>query len=113
MKQLFAIVFSIFTTQSLAQNFGQLDYTFGDSGIVKTTMEFYDIKGIDINVLPNGRSIVLATSPNLGGSGEVAIMKYNTDGGLDTSWGTEGILAGYLFEADTYNYYYASMVITS
>jgi uncharacterized delta-60 repeat protein len=71
---------------------GSLDTTFGTDGIVTTTIgpDFDAAYGVVIQ--SDGKIVVTGTSSNVTGS-DVAIVRYNTDGSLDTTFGTGGIVA--------------------
>lgn len=70
---------------------GSLDNSFGGIGIVYIQDdEIYEIN--NLMVLPNGQLVLLGTKPNfLPGAGELALIKLNTDGSLNGSFGTAGI----------------------
>ncbi len=70
---------------------GDLDSSFGDDGIVTT-----DIGGTDDSDMANGVAIqndgkiVAAGSGGNGGGNDFSVVRYNTDGSLDSSFGTNG-----------------------
>ena len=70
---------------------GSLDTTFGTGGIVTTpTGSGYDIAYV-LGIQPDGR-ILAAGSSHYGSNYDFALVRYNTDGSLDTTFGTGGIV---------------------
>jgi len=73
---------------------GSLDTTFdGDGKIVTSvgTSNYYDHDiANSVAIQPDGK-IVVAGSDNGSGAGDYALVRYNTDGSLDTTFGGDGI----------------------
>ncbi len=69
-------------------SYGSLDSGFGTKGIAYTSLSLS--KNILIKVLPDGKIILTGVQPGPGE--EVNIMRFNTDGTLDSSYGTKGIV---------------------
>jgi uncharacterized delta-60 repeat protein len=70
---------------------GSLDTTFGTGGIVTTSVgSGYDI-AYSLVIQPDGR-ILAAGSSHYGSNYNFALVRYNTDGSLDTTFGTGGIV---------------------
>ena len=71
---------------------GNLDPTFGTSGIVKTQIGSYGsvayALAIDELLLPNRKIVVAGYSYN-GNNNDFAVVRYNTDGSLDTTFGPD------------------------
>jgi uncharacterized delta-60 repeat protein len=67
---------------------GNLDGSFGNSGIVSTsvTSSFDSINGLAVQ--PDGKIV----AAGLGDGGDVALARYNTNGTLDTSFDGDGIV---------------------
>lgn len=65
---------------------GAADSTFGTGGIV-TTMLGQESQASDILVQPDGKIIAVGNS-----DGEVTLVRYNTDGTLDTGFGASGVV---------------------
>ena len=72
---------------------GSLDPTFGTGGLVTTTL------GGENNTIANataiqsdGKILVAGSIPDSQGFGEPGVARYNTDGSLDYSFGTGGIV---------------------
>ena len=76
---------------------GSLDKTFGDKGLVTTTIGQGWSSPSGIHVLEDGKFLVAGTATNLpsgyGGSEFFAIAKYNIDGSLDSSFGLNGVVS--------------------
>lgn len=71
---------------------GTLDLTFGTGGIVTTNISGSDI-AFAIAIQADGKIVVAGTSSCLGtGLCDFALARYNTDGTLDQSFGTGGIV---------------------
>jgi uncharacterized delta-60 repeat protein len=91
---IFSILF-IASTQAAAQA-GQLDPTFGQGGIVTT--DFANQTGQSniaaanaVTIQPDGKILVCGGAPTTTGFPTAAVARYNTDGSLDTGFGTAGI----------------------
>jgi uncharacterized delta-60 repeat protein len=69
---------------------GTIDNTFDTDGIVTTTITSYDDAAYDAALQSDGK-IVLAGYTS-GDTYDVALMRYNTDGSLDNTFGTGGIV---------------------
>jgi uncharacterized delta-60 repeat protein len=86
-----AVVVIASSTLALAQA-GQLDSTFGTGGIFTTNYSQYDVT-IDsaIAIQSDGKIVLGGTIPN-GSSQVAALLRLNTNGTLDSSFGTGGIV---------------------
>ena len=67
---------------------GTLDNTFGTSGIVKTDVDNSDDFANSAALQSDGKIVVTGTSGF--GNGDFIVVRYNTDGTLDNSFGTSG-----------------------
>jgi uncharacterized delta-60 repeat protein len=71
---------------------GSLDTTFNTTGIVTTavgtSLEYCDAVAIQ----PDGKIVAAGTSYSNGGQEFFALVRYNTDGSLDTTFNTTGIV---------------------
>jgi len=70
---------------------GVLDTTFGASGVVTTSLSTGDDTAYAVAVQPDGK-IVAAGLSTQGGVNIAAVVRYNTDGSLDTSFGAGGVV---------------------
>jgi uncharacterized delta-60 repeat protein len=73
---------------------GSLDTAFGTGGTVTTSIAGNpgeDDEGFDVGIQSDGK-IVVAGYSNAVGDYDFALARYNTDGTLDTSFGTNGIV---------------------
>ncbi|MFI5405685.1 MAG: T9SS type A sorting domain-containing protein [Nitrososphaerales archaeon] len=68
---------------------GDLDNTFGNNGIVYTQIGSSSDVAYAVAIQGNGK-IVAAGSSNNGGTNDFAIARYNQDGSLDNTFGTNG-----------------------
>ena len=64
---------------------GQLDDSFGGGGLITTEIGL-DARATSIELLPDGKILVGGTS-----DGDFALARYNRDGSLDQSFGTNGV----------------------
>jgi uncharacterized delta-60 repeat protein len=67
---------------------GELDVTFGAGGKVRTAVQG---SAYAVAVQPDGR-IIAAGGSDAGGDGDFALVRYNRDGSLDTTFGRAGIV---------------------
>ena len=65
---------------------GSLDTSFDTDGIARTDVAGAFDTGRDLALLPDGKILVIGTTTG----SDVAIVKYNSDGSLDTSFDTDG-----------------------
>jgi uncharacterized delta-60 repeat protein len=77
-------------------NDGSLDTSFGTNGIATITSSFGNsntafFTADDIAVQPNGQVVVVATVLASVGASDVVVARLNTNGSLDTSFGTAGL----------------------
>jgi uncharacterized delta-60 repeat protein len=83
---------------------GSLDPSFGTGGKVTTNLGGSQETAFSVVVQSNGKIVVAGRSGN-GSNDDVALVRYNTDGSLDPSFGTGGevitALGGYIDEGDS------------
>ncbi|HUK73986.1 MAG TPA: delta-60 repeat domain-containing protein [Candidatus Bathyarchaeia archaeon] len=84
-------------SRQAAAQAGQLDPTFGNGGIVTT--DFGDQTGSNnaatgnaALIQPDGKIVVVGAVPGSNGFPVAAVLRYNTNGSLDTSFGSGGIV---------------------
>ena len=86
------LIFSILfiAAQQTAAQAGHLDPTFGQGGIVTTDFGAHTASAAAVTIQPDGKIVVFGgvTSP---GSTVLTVVRYNTDGSLDTGFGNAGI----------------------
>ena len=70
---------------------GTLDDTFGSSGTVVVGFGGDDYVK-DLALQSDGKLVVLGSTYVLGGNGNIVLARYNTDGTLDETFGTSGIV---------------------
>ena len=70
---------------------GSFDPTFGTGGIVTTAFNVGDDVGNAVAIQKNGK-IVVAGTAFIGGGNDFGVARYNTDGSLDVSFGTGGLV---------------------
>jgi uncharacterized delta-60 repeat protein len=70
---------------------GSLDTTFGIKGIVTTPIGSDDDEALALGIQSDGRILAAGKSPN-GSNYDFALVRYNTNGSLDTTFGTDGIV---------------------
>ena len=70
---------------------GTLDSSFDDDGKVITTVGFVDVRASSVAIQSDGRIVVAGFSKsNPGPSDDFVVVRYNTDGTLDTSFDGDG-----------------------
>ncbi len=70
---------------------GSLDSSFGTNGIVTTSFGGTDDRAVAVLLQSNGKIVAVGRS-NTSGSNQFALARYNADGSLDTSFGTNGLV---------------------
>ena len=70
---------------------GDLDATFGTGGTVTTAINSGADRAYGVAVDSQGRVILVGSSHN-GSDYDIAVVRYNADGSLDTSFSTDGIV---------------------
>jgi uncharacterized delta-60 repeat protein len=90
----FLIIFFLTFTQISFSQFGQLDHSFGQNGIVTTAINVNGSNNVSRSAAMqnDGKIIVGGYSYLAGESDNGAIVRYNTDGILDNTFGTNGIV---------------------
>jgi uncharacterized delta-60 repeat protein len=71
---------------------GSLDSGFGSSGIITTSINGYG-DGNGIALQPDGKIIAVGTGKTISNSLTFALLRYHSDGSLDHSFGSNGIVA--------------------
>ncbi|MEO5572271.1 MAG: T9SS type A sorting domain-containing protein [Bacteroidia bacterium] len=88
MKTQLLFIFLIVSTAAKAQ-YGTLDPTFGIGGKVITDIGGADDKGASIAIQSDGKLVIAGFGYN-GSNNDVAVTRYQTDGSLDSTFGTNG-----------------------
>ncbi|MBR1241576.1 VCBS repeat-containing protein [Bradyrhizobium sp. AUGA SZCCT0274] len=70
---------------------GSLDTSFGSDGKVTTPIGASDDHGFSVVVMPDGR-IVVAGHAAIGSTVDFAVVRYNADGSLDTTFDADGVV---------------------
>jgi uncharacterized delta-60 repeat protein len=70
---------------------GSLDNTFGSSGQATLAVDVDDERATAVALQSDGK-IVIAGQSNNGSNNDIAVRRLNTDGSLDTTFGTAGIV---------------------
>ncbi len=78
-----------FPIHSFAQP-GSLDNTFGTNGKVITTLGSFSDKGNSIAIQGDDKIILVGSTYNSFTTSDFALIRYNSDGNLDTSFGVDG-----------------------
>ncbi|MFH0867129.1 MAG: delta-60 repeat domain-containing protein [Bacteroidota bacterium] len=90
MRKLFLIVFPfLLEVTAYSQSPGSLDLTFGGIGYVTTSVTKGNNYGQSVSVQPDGKIVVAGYSAE-NSDYDFALVRYNTNGQLDSSFGTEG-----------------------
>jgi uncharacterized delta-60 repeat protein len=66
---------------------GDLDPTFGGDGIVRTDVTPHQDDGYSVAIQPDGKIVVAGGISGEGPNGRVGVVRYESDGSMDTSFG--------------------------
>ena len=89
------LAIGIFTGGEAMAAPGDLDTSFGTNGIVKTDLDGDPTtidQGTGVVVDGSGKYFVSAIADAFGGDSDFAVLRYNPDGTLDTTFDTDGIV---------------------
>ena len=85
-------LFFLFIAKEALPQAGQLDNTFGQGGIVTTAIDVIGSCFANSVAIQSDGKIVAAGSSYFGGRRDFAVVRYNTNGQLDNTFGTNGIV---------------------
>jgi uncharacterized delta-60 repeat protein len=88
---LFCLSLTLIFSEVLAQP-GSLDPSFGNGGKVITDIDHFRNGTNSALVQPDGKLVVIGYSSEFPQTGYFCILRYNTDGSLDLSFGQDGIV---------------------
>ena len=71
---------------------GTLDHNFGTNGIVTTSIGGLSDIGYSVVIQPDSKIIVAGRSYNESTHDDIIVLRFNSDGNLDTGFGNEGIV---------------------
>jgi uncharacterized delta-60 repeat protein len=73
---------------------GSLDSTFGTGGVVTTAVSADAVsdRGVGVALQADGRIVVGAQVATTAGGADIGVLRYNTDGSLDTTFGADGVV---------------------
>ena len=83
---------------------GSLDTTFSGDGILTTAIGTSDDLGYSVAVQADGKILVSGQSYGGGSSNDFALVRYNSDGSLDTSFSGDGKLTTTIGSINEYGY---------
>src|SRR5208337_3687415 len=78
---------------------GSLDTNFGAGGIVTTSFGSYPALALALGIQSDGKIVAAGNSSN-GSNHVITLVRYKTDGSLDTTFGTGGIVTTSVGSAD-------------
>jgi uncharacterized delta-60 repeat protein len=85
---------------------GVLDGTFGIGGVVTTTFATgNDDEAFAVEIQSDGKIVVAGASTNAGGNASGLVARYNTDGTLDNTFGTGGVITTSIATYTMVDYY--------
>lgn len=67
---------------------GSLDLSFGTNGKVTTPVQGIDDQAFAVAIQPDGKIVAVGATKTSGFDYDWAVVRYNSDGSLDTSWGS-------------------------
>ena len=93
---IFSILFILTFSKETLPQAGQLDTTFGQGGIVTTKFNFRGINSASFStaVQSDGKIVTAGASSDQNGN-LLTLVRYNLNGTLDNTFGTNGIIVGY------------------
>ncbi len=101
MKTLFTIIIITFFSASVFGQAGALDSSFGTNGIVITDFNALGAEAYAIQIQSDGKIVVAGSAEGTNYNPDFAVARYNSDGSLDFTFGTEGkVLTPIDIEAD-------------
>lgn len=86
MKNLLFLIFTFFAVQVINAQTWALDPTFGEGGISHTTIQGNGASGHSVAIQSDGKIVMVGETATYQGS----VVRFNTDGSLDNSFGTNG-----------------------
>jgi uncharacterized delta-60 repeat protein len=93
---------------------GSLDTTFGNSGIVTTSIGSSYDNALALGIQSDGKIVVAGSSyDNTNSQNDFALVRYNTDGSLDTTFGNSGIVTTSIRGINSINDYASALGIQS
>lgn len=92
MKNTFTILTVLTTLNALAQPAGTLDPTFGNGGKVITSITSGQDKAYGVAIQTDGKLIVAGHSTSTATGKDFAVIRYNSDGSLDSTFGNSGVV---------------------
>jgi len=92
MKKLFTLFIILFAVKVIAQPSGSLDPTFGNGGKVVTSITSGQDKAFGVAIQSDSKIIVAGYSTNTITGKDFAVVRYKTDGTLDSTFGNNGIV---------------------
>jgi len=91
MKHIYeTIIITVLLSFPLFAQAGSLDNTFGGDGIITTSFDGFGAFGRKVLIQTDGKIILAGYIHTGSGSGAFALVRYNTDGTLDASFGDNG-----------------------
>jgi uncharacterized delta-60 repeat protein len=92
MKNIISILTVLTTLNVLAQPAGTLDPTFGNGGKVVTSITPGQDKAYGVAIQTDGKIIVAGHSTSTVTGKDFAVVRYNSDGSLDNTFGSNGVV---------------------
>lgn len=87
---IFAII--LFITNGLFAQYGSLDKTFGVDGIILPTFGLLESENHFLVVQSDGKIVTGETVSAHGANAQFYLLRYNSDGALDTTYGNNGVV---------------------
>ena len=94
LNKIFIIMFYflLLTVEQVYSQPGRLDETFGQDGIVTTALNVNGNGASSYSTIQSDGKIILAGSSSFNGDNDFALIRYNKDGSLDNTFGTNGVV---------------------
>ena len=89
MKKFLFLILAVFTVQIASAQTWALDSSFGTNGIVHTMVGYGSAKGHSVAIQSDGK-IVMVGETGIAANLQAAVVRFNADGTLDSSFGDDG-----------------------
>lgn len=107
-KTIYTFIISIYLTIAACimvhAQAGSVDPTFGPDGKVVTSIGNSDDRAFSVAIQTDGKIVIAGYSTNTSANTDFALIRYNTDGTLDNTFGTGGIVTTDFGSSNEYGY---------
>ncbi|WP_158626842.1 T9SS type A sorting domain-containing protein [Flavobacterium sp. GT3R68] len=101
--KIFLFIVPLLYSNVICAQYGTLDNTFGDEGKVITFFGQYESEVHSLAIQPDGKIIAAGSVFDHGGYNQFGLARYNANGTLDSTFGTDGIIISAFLENSLLN----------